>query len=139
MTYMAACEGTTCDKYNSTDAGWFKIDQAGQNPNGTGWVQQEISTSPSSHGCTCGSMSVIAVDGEAYTLNLPNNIVPGDYLIRHEVRESKSYFQSSAHLEYRHRSSSGCRSRSPLAARSSTLPARRYALAATATVHPTRP
>ena len=41
MTYMAACEGTTCDKFNSSGAKWFKIDEAGQR--GSGWVQADIS------------------------------------------------------------------------------------------------
>ena len=44
MTYMAACEDTTCDKFNSSGAKWFKIDEAGQS--GSGWVQQEISANP---------------------------------------------------------------------------------------------
>ena len=43
MTYMASCEGTTCDQYDATNAQWFKVDEAGQNANGSGWVQQEIS------------------------------------------------------------------------------------------------
>ncbi len=43
MTYMALCEGTTCDKYDATNANWFKIDEAGLKPDGSGWWQQDIS------------------------------------------------------------------------------------------------
>ena len=50
MTYMALCEGTTCDKYDATNANWFKIDEAGLKPDGSGWWQQDISGS--SH-CYC--------------------------------------------------------------------------------------
>ena len=47
MTYMAACEGTTCDKFNSTNAKWFKIDQAGKDPKDSSqWLQQDISECP---------------------------------------------------------------------------------------------
>ncbi|EPQ61333.1 hypothetical protein GLOTRDRAFT_69702 [Gloeophyllum trabeum ATCC 11539] len=67
MTYMGACEGTTCDKYTATDAKWFKIDEVGREANGGDWVQQEI------------------MNGGTYTVTLPSNIAPGDYLIRHEI------------------------------------------------------
>lgn len=46
MTYMAKCDGT-CDKYNSTDAQWFKVDELGMKPDGSTWYQQDISASPS--------------------------------------------------------------------------------------------
>ena len=43
MTYMAVCDGTTCDKFNASNAQWFKIDEAGQKSDGSGWVQADIS------------------------------------------------------------------------------------------------
>ena len=43
MTYMAACEGTTCDKFDASNAKWFKIDQAGKKSDGSEWVQADIS------------------------------------------------------------------------------------------------
>lgn len=43
MTYMAACEGTTCDKFDASKAQWFKIDEAGQKPGGSGWFQADLS------------------------------------------------------------------------------------------------
>ena len=43
MTYMALCEDTTCDKYDATNANWFKIDEAGLKPDGSGWWQEDIS------------------------------------------------------------------------------------------------
>ncbi|KAI8969698.1 glycosyl hydrolase family 61-domain-containing protein [Trametes punicea] len=68
MTYMAKCGSTTCDKYNSTDAQWFKIDQAGKKPDDQSqWVQQDV------------------MNGDSYTVTLPQNLPPGDYLIRHEI------------------------------------------------------
>lgn len=44
MTYMAMCEDTTCDQYNSTNAAWFKIDQVGLKSDDSTWYQAEIST-----------------------------------------------------------------------------------------------
>ena len=43
MTYMASCGDTTCDKFDSRDAQWFKIDEAGKKSDGSTWIQQDIS------------------------------------------------------------------------------------------------
>ncbi|EMD35749.1 glycoside hydrolase family 61 protein [Gelatoporia subvermispora B] len=67
MTYMAECEGTTCDKYNATNAKWFKIDEVGKKSDGTTWVQQDI------------------MNGANFTVNLPATLKAGQYLIRHEI------------------------------------------------------
>ncbi|TFK48010.1 hypothetical protein OE88DRAFT_1635457 [Heliocybe sulcata] len=68
VTYMGACEGTTCDKYTATDTKWFKIDEMGKEANDPStWVQQEI------------------MDRGTYTVTLPSDLAPGDYLIRHEI------------------------------------------------------
>ncbi|KAI0327461.1 hypothetical protein GY45DRAFT_1257053 [Cubamyces sp. BRFM 1775] len=67
LTYMAACEGTTCDKFDASGAKWFKVDQAGKKSDGSTWVQQDV------------------MNGGTYSMTLPENIVPGDYLIRHEI------------------------------------------------------
>ncbi|KAI0665600.1 glycosyl hydrolase family 61-domain-containing protein [Trametes maxima] len=67
MTYMASCGDTTCDKFDASGAQWFKVDEAGKKSDGSTWVQQDV------------------MNGQAYTMTLPNNIAPGDYLIRHEI------------------------------------------------------
>ncbi|KNZ76499.1 Cellulose-growth-specific protein, partial [Termitomyces sp. J132] len=41
MTYLASCGSTTCDKFDSTKAKWFKIDQQGQDASGK-WIQAEL-------------------------------------------------------------------------------------------------
>ena len=71
MTYMAACEGTTCDKYNSTDAGWFKIDQAGL-------------ISGTVYSGTWGSGQMIA-NNNSWTTTIPASVPSGNYLIRFET------------------------------------------------------
>ena len=43
MTYMAACDTSTCDKFNGSTAKWFKIDQIGKESDGSTWYQQEVS------------------------------------------------------------------------------------------------
>ena len=44
MTYLANCGSTTCDKYDTTNAKWFKIHQDGKQPNNSAlWVQAEVS------------------------------------------------------------------------------------------------
>jgi hypothetical protein len=43
MTYMGACDSSTCDKFNGSTAKWFKIDQIGKESDGNTWYQQDIS------------------------------------------------------------------------------------------------
>ncbi|OJT15637.1 Endoglucanase-7 [Trametes pubescens] len=68
MTYMASCGDTTCDKFNGSDAQWFKIDEAGKKSGDSStWIQQDI------------------MNGDSFTVTLPQDLSPGDYLIRHEI------------------------------------------------------
>jgi len=66
LTYMASCGSTTCDQFESADAEWFKINEVGKNGSST-WTQAEL------------------MNGTPYTMNLPSNIAPGQYLVRHEI------------------------------------------------------
>ncbi len=43
MTYMGACDSSTCDKFNGSTAKWFKIDQIGKKSDGNTWYQQDVS------------------------------------------------------------------------------------------------
>ena len=43
MTYMAACDTSTCDKFNGSTAKWFKIDEIGKKSDGSTWYQQDLS------------------------------------------------------------------------------------------------
>jgi hypothetical protein len=43
MTYMGACDSSTCDKFNGSTAKFFKIDQIGKKSDGNTWYQQDIS------------------------------------------------------------------------------------------------
>ncbi|CDO75941.1 Auxilliary Activities Family 9 protein [Trametes cinnabarina] len=69
LTYMARCEGTTCDKFNATDAQWFKIAQAGliTGSSDSEWVQN------------------LTTQGQPYTTQIPEDLEPGQYLIRNEI------------------------------------------------------
>jgi len=87
LTYMASCGDQTCTKFDSTTAKWFKIQQVGQNSDGN-WAQADISSffailfilSP-----VLTLFSVCLVAGAPASINLPSNIAPGSYLIRHEI------------------------------------------------------
>lgn len=69
MTYIASCNGD-CTTFNSLDAKWVKIDQAGRVNNSIDgdWVQAD-------------TFHV----GKSYSMNLPSDTPPGNYLMRHEV------------------------------------------------------
>jgi len=66
MTYMASCGSTPCNSFDSQNAQWFKIDQLGQQENGT-WVQQDV------------------MNGTPANVTIPSNIAPGNYIVRHEI------------------------------------------------------
>lgn len=68
LTYMASCGSTSCDQFDPTGATWFKINQAGLESDGSTWYQGAIANS-----------------GDTFDINLPQNLAPGGYLIRHEI------------------------------------------------------
>lgn len=66
MNYMAACGGNDCSTFNGSSAEFFKIEQSGQNADGT-WAQAALHV------------------GMPFNLTLPDNLSPGGYLLRHEI------------------------------------------------------
>ena len=70
--YLAQCPGTSCTSANANTLKWFKIDEAGKKKDDPSqWVQQDV------------------MNGDSYSLTLPEDLAPGDYLIRHEVGISR--------------------------------------------------
>lgn len=66
MTYLASCDTSPCSSFDAINARWFKVDEAGQRDDGT-WVQEDL------------------FNGGTYTMSLPTNLAPGEYLVRHEI------------------------------------------------------
>ncbi|TCD61287.1 hypothetical protein EIP91_008683 [Steccherinum ochraceum] len=66
ITYMTSCGPTSCDKFDPTNAKWFKIAQLGKKDANT-WFQEDIER------------------GSALNVTLPKNLSPGGYLIRQEI------------------------------------------------------
>ncbi|KAI8995240.1 glycosyl hydrolase family 61-domain-containing protein [Trametes punicea] len=66
LTYMASCGSAGCVNFNSSNAQWFKIEQVGQQSDGT-WAMALLN------------------QGFPAEVQLPSNIAPGEYLIRHEI------------------------------------------------------
>ncbi|KAI0350297.1 hypothetical protein OH77DRAFT_1087377 [Trametes cingulata] len=66
LTYMASCGSGGCANFDSSNAKWFKIEEAGKQKDGT-WAQAKL------------------MQGQAADVQLPSNIAPGEYLIRHEI------------------------------------------------------
>lgn len=66
LTYLASCGSVSCDKFNAADAKWFKIHEAGKKSNGQ-WFQQDV------------------MNGAPVSFTLPENLAPGNYLLRHEI------------------------------------------------------
>lgn len=76
LTYLAACPGDSCEGFDGSGDVWFKIDQLGLLPTATDlrgpWWQREL----------------VLADGtaqEGYTVTIPKNLKPGNYLIRTEL------------------------------------------------------
>jgi len=66
MTYMASCGSTPCNEFESANAQWFKIQQVGRKENGE-WAQADL------------------MNGAVARVTIPDNLAPGNYLIRHEI------------------------------------------------------
>jgi len=81
---LASCGSTTCDNFDARTAKWFKIDQVAKDNNGA-WVQQQISEFLSSFSRIHLVSCLHTVDGNVYSANLPKNLAPGEYLVRHEI------------------------------------------------------
>ncbi|KAF9473887.1 glycoside hydrolase, partial [Pholiota conissans] len=69
FTYMASCGNVTCDKFDISTAKWFKTQQVGRKPNATDgtWEQNDL------------------MQGGVAITQIPSNLAPGNYLIRHEI------------------------------------------------------
>lgn len=67
ISYLADCGDTSCDKFDSKKAKWFKIDQQGYRQGSSEWVQKSL------------------MSGATADVKIPENIAPGNYLMRHEV------------------------------------------------------
>ncbi|KAF4610007.1 hypothetical protein D9613_010339 [Agrocybe pediades] len=66
QTYMASCGSTTCDKFDSSQAKWFKISEDGRRADGL-WQQKTL------------------FDGGVANSTIPSTLAPGNYLLRHEI------------------------------------------------------
>ncbi|RDL39846.1 Uncharacterized protein BP5553_04186 [Venustampulla echinocandica] len=75
LAYMAACPGESCEGFDGSGKVWFKIDQTGLAPSAVDlrgpWIQLYTISS--------------SLQGPGYTVTIPKNLKPGNYLIRHEI------------------------------------------------------
>jgi hypothetical protein len=67
FTYLTSCGNVTCDKFDPSNATWFKLEESGKKPNSAQWVQQDLK------------------DGGVATMTLPSDLAPGNYIARHEI------------------------------------------------------
>ncbi|KAF9479217.1 hypothetical protein BDN70DRAFT_879088 [Pholiota conissans] len=68
LTYMASCGETSCDKFDASNAKWFKIQEDGKKSgDDSTWVQADLMTGGSAHA------------------QIPATLAPGNYLLRHEI------------------------------------------------------
>jgi len=84
--YLASCGSVSCDKFDASNAKWFKINEVGKR-NGDGWIQQDqcmlLFGSPI-FGFTIANRT-FSVDGKAHSFKLPSTLARGGYLLRHEI------------------------------------------------------
>ncbi|KAG6829903.1 hypothetical protein H0H92_003036 [Tricholoma furcatifolium] len=89
MTYMASCGSTTCDKFDTTQAKWFKIDQQGQENNdgngGATWYQNNVSEYRIPRSKVDLKANSPSVNGEPVNVTLPPTLAAGNYVVRHEI------------------------------------------------------
>ncbi|KAF9040033.1 glycoside hydrolase, partial [Panaeolus papilionaceus] len=68
LTYMASCGNQNCNQIGDpANLKWFKIEQVGRKGNSDEWVQNDVK------------------DGAPSTATIPENLAPGNYMVRHEI------------------------------------------------------
>jgi hypothetical protein len=83
---MTPCGNGSCVGFDPSQALWFKIQELGFQANGS-WVQSDVSQSPTSspHFFFLCFLTPLKVYGSPSNVTLPENIAPGNYLVRHEI------------------------------------------------------
>ncbi|EKM80723.1 hypothetical protein AGABI1DRAFT_71213 [Agaricus bisporus var. burnettii JB137-S8] len=66
-TYMASCDGD-CTGFSANNAKWFKLDAGGYDPETKQWAADQL-----------------RANGNTWTSNIPSQLKPGQYLVRHEI------------------------------------------------------
>ena len=83
---MASCGSTTCDKFDITQAKWFKIQQLGMKDAST-WYLANLGAFTSSYFILFLMLilQLSSAAGDVANSSIPNNLAPGNYVIRHEI------------------------------------------------------
>jgi cellulase len=69
IDYLARCAGDDCTSESAGDLSFFKIDEKGLNDAATqSWASDDL-----------------IADGNAWTVTVPKDIAPGQYVLRHEI------------------------------------------------------
>ncbi|EKM51119.1 glycoside hydrolase family 61 protein [Phanerochaete carnosa HHB-10118-sp] len=81
INYMASCGGNDCSQFDASKAEWFKIEQSGVQSDGT-WEQAAL------------------MQGQPFSLTLPENLKPGGYLLRNEIISLQLAMSSGGYESY---------------------------------------
>jgi len=95
IDYLASCDGD-CSSFDATNAGWTKMAQFGVDKTQT--ISQELrglmAAKPEVYHPTGGSglwgMAKMIEDGSKWTLDIPADLAPGEYLWRNEISATHS-------------------------------------------------
>ena len=68
IDYLARCEGSSCEEVNPTSLEFFKIDAAGFDAASKTWASD-----------------VLIANDFSWLVRIPENIAPGNYVLRHET------------------------------------------------------
>ena len=69
MDYLAKCAGDDCTSVSAGDLSFFKIDEKGLNDAASNsWASDDL-----------------IKDGNSWTVTVPTDIAPGQYVLRHEI------------------------------------------------------
>ncbi|KAI0770889.1 glycosyl hydrolase family 61-domain-containing protein [Trametes elegans] len=86
ITYLGSCGSQSCADADPANIKWFKVDQVDKEPNDKSkWVHERFTPPP-------------LVNGQTYTVKLPDNIAPGNYMLRHEASRSPERDIIALHL-----------------------------------------
>lgn len=84
--YAASCGGS-CSNFWATSARWFALDKRGLKPDGTFHTDEFINAGENRlvSRSQCGTADKFVNAGFTFTTRIPNNMAPGEYLIRMNI------------------------------------------------------
>lgn len=91
LNYITPCTNGDCTKFDATNAGWTLLDKSGIDFSQTisSSLKTAMTNKPEPYHPSSGSglwaMAKLVQDGSTWDINIPSQLAPGQYILRHEI------------------------------------------------------